>query len=121
MKKKKWGRIVTIGSANQYNNHPELSIYGVTKAAQMKLVQNIAPFIAPYGITINNIAPGAIETPRNDEALSDNEFRKKVENSIPVGYIGSADDMNAAALLLCSDEGRYITGSEIVVDGGMRL
>lgn len=121
MKKKKWGRIVTIGSANQYNNHPELSIYGVTKAAQMKLVQNIAPFIASFGITINNIAPGAIETPRNDEALSDNKFRKKVEESIPVGYIGSADDMNAAALLLCSDEGRYITGSEIVVDGGMRL
>ena len=121
MKKKKWGRIVTIGSTNQYNNHPELLIYGVTKAAQMKLVQNIAPFIAPFGITINNIAPGAIETPRNGEALSDNEFRKKVEESIPVGYIGSANDMNAPALLLCSDEGRYITGSEIVVDGGMRL
>ncbi len=121
MKKNKWGRIVTIGSTNQYNNHPELSIYGITKAAQMKMVQNIAPFIAPYGITINNIAPGAIETPRNDKALSDESFRKKVEDSIPAGYVGSPDDMNAAALLLCSDEGRYITGSEIVVDGGMRL
>ncbi len=121
MKKNNWGRIVTIGSTNQYNNHPELSIYGVTKAAQMKMVQNIAPFIAPYGITINNIAPGAIATPRNDKALADREFRKKVEASIPAGYIGAADDMNGAALLLCSDEGRYITGSEIVVDGGMRL
>ena len=121
MKEKKWGRIVTIGSTNQYNNHPELSIYGVTKAAQMKLVQNIAAFIAPYGITINNIAPGAIETPRNAKILSDRESRKEIEKSIPVGYIGSANDINAAALLLCSDEGRYITGSEIVVDGGMRL
>lgn len=121
MKKNNWGRIVTIGSTNQYNNHPELSIYGVTKAAQMKMVQNIAPYIAPFGITINNIAPGAIETPRNDKALSDKEFRKKVENSIPAGYIGCPTDMNGVALLLCSDEGRYITGSEIVVDGGMRL
>ncbi len=121
MKNNKWGRIVTIGSTNQYNNHPELSIYGVTKAAQMKLVQNIAPFIAPYGVTINNIAPGAIETPRNDRALSDEEFRKKIEVSIPMGYVGAPTDMNGAALLLCSDEGRYITGSEIVVDGGMRL
>ncbi len=121
MKRNKWGRIVTLGSINEYNNHPELSIYGVTKAAQMKLVQNIAPFVAPFGITINNIAPGAIATPRNDEALSDETFYQKVVASIPAGYIGDATDMNGAALLLCSDEGRYITGSEIVVDGGMRL
>lgn len=121
MKKNNWGRIVTIGSTNQYNNHPELSIYGVTKAAQMKMVQNIAPYIAPFGITINNIAPGAIETPRNDKELSNDEFRKKVESSIPAGYVGYPTDMNGAALLLCSDEGRYITDSEIVVDGGMRL
>ena len=121
MKKNNWGRIVTIGSTNQYNNHPQLSLYGMTKAAQMKLVQNIAPFIAPFGITINNIAPGAIATPRNDASLSDEEFHKKVVASIPAGYIGSPRDMNGAALLLCSEEGRYITGSEIVVDGGMRL
>ncbi len=121
MKKNNWGRIVTIGSTNQYNNHPELLIYGVTKVAQMKMVQNIAPFIAPYGITINNIAPGAIATPRNDKALADEAFYKKIIEAIPMGYIGDAKDINGAALLLCSEEGRYITGSEIVVDGGMRL
>lgn len=121
MKDQGFGRIITIGSTNQYNNHPELSIYGVTKAAQMKLVQNIAPYVAKYGITVNNIAPGAIDTPRNDAALSNAEFRRKVENSIPMGYIGKATDINGAVLLLCSEEGRYITGSEIVIDGGMRL
>lgn len=121
MKKSNWGRIVTLGSTNQYNNHPELSLYGVTKAAQFKMVQNIAPLIASYGVTINNIAPGAIETPRNDAVLSNADFRKKIESSIPMGYVGDAKDMNAAVLLLCSEEGRYITGSEIVVDGGMRL
>lgn len=121
MKKNGWGRIVTLGSVNQYNNHPELSLYGVTKAAQKKLVENIAPNLAPFGITVNNIAPGAIETPRNDAALADDEFRRKVVASIPAGYVGAPDDMNGAALLLCSDEGRYITGSEIVVDGGMHL
>ncbi len=121
MKTAKWGRIVTLGSVNQYNNHPQLALYGMTKAAQMKLVENIAPYIAPYGITINNIAPGAIETPRNDAALADSDFRKKVIDSIPAGYVGDPKDINGAALLLCSDEGRYITGSEIVADGGMRL
>lgn len=121
MKANKWGRIVTIGSVNQYNNHPELSIYGVTKSAQMKLVENIAPYIAPFGVTINNIAPSAIETPRNSEAFQNDDFKAKVEKSIPLGFIGSAKDINGAALLLCSDEGRYITGSEIIVDGGMHL
>ena len=120
MKAKGWGRIVTIGSVNQYN-HPELSFDGVTKAAQKKMVENIAPSLAPFGVTVNNIAPGAIETPRNDAALADDGFRKKVVASIPAGYVGNPKDMNGAALLLCSDEGRYITGSEIIVDGGMHL
>ena len=121
MKQKGWGRIVTIGSVNQYNQHPELSLYGVSKAAQKKMVENFAPQLAPYGVTINNVAPGAIETPRNDEALSDDGFRNKVVGSIPCGYIGKPLDISPAVLLLCSDEGRYITGSEIIVDGGMHL
>lgn len=121
MKHNGWGRIVTIGSVNQYNQHPELVIYGMTKAAQFKMVENIASGLAPYGVTINNIAPGAIYTPRNEEALSDPEFKKKVENSIPCGYVGLPQDISPAVLLLCSDEGRYITGSEIIIDGGMHL
>lgn len=121
MKKKGWGRIVTIGSVNQYNQHPELSLYGVSKAAQMKLVQNIAPQLAPFGVTVNNIAPGAINTPRNEDALKDVEFKKKVAKSIPCGYIGNPEDISPAVLLLCSHEGRYITGTDIIIDGGMHL
>lgn len=121
MKEKGWGRIVTLGSVNQYNNHPELSLYGVTKAAQMKLVENIAPSLAPYGVTINNVAPGAIDTPRNEEALSDAKFKQKVVASIPCGYIGKPEDISPAVLLLCSDEGRYITGTDLIIDGGMHL
>lgn len=121
MKNKGWGRIVTVGSVNQYNQHPELSLYGVTKAAQFKLVQNIAPQLAPFGITVNNVSPGAISTPRNEEALSNKEFRQKVENSIPCGYVGEPEDISPAVLLLCSNEGRYITGADLVIDGGMRL
>ncbi len=121
MKNKKWGRIITIGSVNQYNQHPELSLYGVSKAAQLKLMKNIAPYLAPYGVTVNNVAPGAIYTPRNEEALGNEKFRQIVENSIPCGYIGKPEDIAPAVLLLCSDEGRYITGAEIKIDGGMSL
>lgn len=121
MKKRGWGRIVTVGSVNQYNNHPELSLYGMTKVAQMKLVENIAPSLAPFGITVNNVSPGAVNTPRNKEALSDEAFRKKVIASIPCGYVCEPKDVSPAVLLLCSDEGRYITGADIKIDGGMSL
>ncbi len=121
MVKQKWGRIIAIGSVNQYNNHPELSIYGMTKAAQKKLVENYAPYLAPYGVTINNIAPGAIFTPRNADALSDKAFNKKVVDSIPAGYVGKPEDISPAVLLMCSEEGRYITGADLVIDGGMSL
>ncbi|MBQ9112596.1 MAG: SDR family oxidoreductase [Clostridia bacterium] len=121
MKAKGWGRIVTVGSVNQYNNHSELSLYGMTKAAQMKLVSNIAPFLAPYGVTVNNVAPGAIATPRNSAVYEDEELRKKVESKIPCGRFGKPEDISPAVLLLCSDEGGYITGTDIVIDGGMRL
>ena len=121
MKKKRWGRIVTVGSVNQYNNHPELAIYGMTKAAQKKMVENIAPFLAPYGITVNNIAPGAIDTPRNAAVLQDEALKARVEAKIPCGYVGEPSDISPAVLLLCSDEGRYITGAEIIIDGGLCL
>ena len=85
------------------------------------MVQNIAPQLAPSGITINNVAPGAIGTPRNEEALSDADFKKKVESKIPCGYIGKPEDIAPAVLLLCSDEGRYITGADLKIDGGMSL
>lgn len=121
MKEKGWGRIVTLGSVNQYNQHPELSLYGVTKAAQYKMVKNFAPALAPHGITINNVAPGAIATPRNAAVYDDPALRASVEAKIPCGRFGTPAEISPAVLLLCSDEGAYITGSEIVIDGGLSL
>ena len=121
MQEKGWGRIVTVGSVNQYNQHPELSLYGVTKAAQLKLVKNIAGALAPHGVTVNNIAPGAIDTPRNAEFLSAEANRAAVNAKIPCGYVGEPRDIAPAVLLMCSDEGRYITGTDLIIDGGMHL
>lgn len=121
MKEKGFGRIITIGSVNQYRRHPELSMYAATKCAVMSMVQNIAKQSAPFGVTVNNIAPGAIATPRNASVYNDAEKRQQVEASIPVGRFGTPADCAGAVLLLCSDEGSYITGADIVIDGGMRL
>lgn len=121
MKENKWGRIVTLGSVQQYKPHKDMAIYAATKCALMSFVKNIGKQLAPYNVTVNNLNPGVIATPRNDKALSDKEYYKKIIDGIPMGYIGEPEDMVAAALLLCSDEGRYITGIDLLVDGGMSL
>lgn len=121
MKTKKWGRIVTVGSVQQYKPHPDMAVYAATKAAQLNLVQNLAVQLAPYGITVNNMAPGVIATPRNAEALADPEYAPKVYAKIPAGYAGTVEDCAAGVLLLCSEEGRYITGIDLIIDGGMHL
>jgi len=121
MKEKGFGRIVTIGSVNQYRSHPELSVYSATKCAVMKLVEIIAKQAAPFGVTVNNVAPGAIATPRNEGVYNDEEKRKAVEACIPMGRFGMPEDCVGAALMLCSEQGAYITGTDIVIDGGMKL
>ena len=121
MKEQGFGRIITIGSVNQHRQHPELSVYSATKCAVMSLVKNIAKQAAPFGVTVNNVAPGAISTPRNAEVYNDAEKRRAVESIIPVGRFGEPDDCVGAVLLLCSEEGAYITGADIIVDGGMSL
>lgn len=121
MKEKGFGRIVTIGSVNQYRQHSELSVYSATKCAVMKLVENIAKQVAPFGVTVNNVAPGAIATPRNESVYNDEEKRKSVESVIPMGRFGKPEDCVGAVLMLCSEQGAYITGTDIIIDGGMRL
>ncbi len=96
--------LITIGSAS--------------KAAQTNMVQSLSLQLAPFGITVNNIAPGVIYTDRNVVALSDPEYAKKVTASIPVGFYGEPDDCAGIASLICSEGGRYITGQSIYVDGG---
>ena len=121
MKENGFGRIVTIGSVNQYRNHPELSLYSATKCAVMKLVEVIAKQVAPFGITVNNVAPGAIATPRNESVYNNDEQRKAVESMIPMGRFGTPEDCVGAVLMLCGEQGAYITGADIVIDGGMKL
>lgn len=121
MEKKHWGRIVTVGSVQQYKPHKDMMIYAATKAAQMNMVQNLAKQLAPLGITVNNMAPGVIDTPRNADALADPVYHQKVMEGIPVGFAGTPADCAAPVLLLCSEEGRYINGIDLVVDGGMHL
>ena len=113
-----WGRIITIGSVQQDMPHPDMLIYSAIKSATLNIVRNIAVQLADKNITVNNVPVGTIYTDRNTEVLKNEEYHKKVKNDIPMKYIGEPEDCVAGVLLLSSDEGRYITGENLHIDGG---
>jgi NAD(P)-dependent dehydrogenase (short-subunit alcohol dehydrogenase family) len=118
---RRWGRLLTIGSVQEARPHPRMVVYAALKSAQANLVRNLGKQLGPHGVTINNLAPGVILTDRNTDRLVDPAYREKVRGNIPVGTFGEPKDCVGAALLLCSDAGRYITGQTLFVDGGMSL
>lgn len=117
----RWGRILTLGSVQETRPHREMLVYSSLKHAQTGLVLGLAKQLAPHGVTINNLAPGVIQTDRNTDALSDPDYAREVRAAIPAGFLGESTDCVGAALLLCSDAGRYITGQNLFVDGGLGL
>jgi len=114
-----WGRVVTIGSVQQVMPHPAMMVYAGTKAAQFNWVLNLARQYGGHGVTVNNLAPGAILTARNQAQMQ--REGAALAQRIPVGRLGAPDDLVGAALLLCSDAGRYITGGDLYVDGGRHI
>ena len=121
MQRQKWGRIITIGSVQEAKPHPDMLIYSASKAAQENMVRSLSLQLAPFGITVNNVAPGVIATDRNVQALSDAEYAQKVRDSIPAGFYGQPEDCAGIVSLLCAQDGRYITGQSIFVDGGKSI
>ncbi|MDD2441716.1 MAG: SDR family oxidoreductase [Clostridiaceae bacterium] len=116
-----WGRIITVGSVQEAKPHPDMVVYAATKAAQTHMGKALAIQLAPHGVTVNNIAPGVILTDRNTEALQNEAYAQAVLDKIPLKSFGEADDLSGIVLLLCSEQGRYITGQNIYVDGGMGI
>jgi len=121
MRERRWGRVVTIGSVQEETYNDKFAAYGALKAAQAHLVKSLAKAYSGEGITFNNIAPGVINTVRNEDFLADSEAKEEMLSRIPIGRIGRPEDCSGAALLLCSQAGEYITGANIFVEGGLRL
>lgn len=109
------GRILLMSSVTGQRSVPQLAAYGMTKAAIEALARNLSPELAPLGITVNAIAPGATATPRT---LADAGWQEGWAAAIPTRRTATVGDVASAALFLLSDEAAQITGQSLVVDGG---
>ena len=113
------GRIINVSSVHEDRPMPTNSPYCAAKGGLRMLMRTIAVELAPEGITVNNIAPGAIETPIN-ENLKDNPGQmQELLSGIPLGRIGQPEEVAELAIYLASDAASYVTGSSFVIDGGM--
>jgi glucose 1-dehydrogenase len=119
MNVKQPGKIINISSVHEELPFPHFTSYCASKGGMKMMMRNLSIELAPYGITINNVAPGAIETPINTQLLNDPVKLKALLANIPLGRLGQTSDVAGVAAFLASEEANYITGATIVVDGGL--
>lgn len=113
------GKIINISSVHEELPFPHFTSYCASKGGMKMMMRNLSIELAPYGITINDIAPGAIETPINTQLLNDPVKLKALLANIPLGRLGQTSDVAGVAAFLASNDADYITGATIVVDGGL--
>lgn len=116
----RWGRIVMISSSSAQRGSPRVAHYAAAKGGVIVLTKSLANEYAPHGITVNNVPPSSIDTPmsRQSQAAGRLGTPEQLAKLIPLGHMGSPDDIAAAVGFLCSDEAGFITGQVLGVNGG---
>lgn len=113
------GKIINVSSVHEELPFPHFTSYCCSKGALKMFTRNLAVELAPLGITINNIAPGAIETPINSKLLNSPDLLKALLGNIPLNRLGQPRDVAGIAAFLASSDADYMTGSTVYVDGGL--
>lgn len=119
MDAKKPGRVINISSVHEDMVFPNFASYCAAKGGMRMLMRDLAMELGPSGITVNNVAPGAIATPINSKMMSNPTQLAALLNNIPLGRMGTPEEVASLVAFLASDEAAYVTGSTYVMDGGL--
>ena len=119
MEVKQPGKVINVSSVHEDLPFPHFTSYCASKGGMKMVMRNLSIELAPFGITVNNIAPGAIETPINTALLHDPTKLNALLENIPLARLGKSTDVAGVAAFLASADADYITGATIVVDGGL--
>lgn len=113
------GKVINISSVHEELPFPHFTSYCMAKGGLKMMMRNLAIELAEFGITVNNIAPGAIETPINKRLLADPKLLDPLLANIPLHRLGKPEDVAGLAAFLASSDADYITGTTSVIDGGL--
>ena len=113
------GRVILVGSVNSFASERFAAPYASSKGGIRMLTRSAAIDLAQYGITVNMIAPGPIATPATRERFDEPGLRQTLERVMPAGLPGKPADIAAAALFLASPDSGFVSGTDLVVDGGL--
>jgi 3-oxoacyl-[acyl-carrier protein] reductase len=121
MKRQKSGRIVIVSSTAGQRGEGGVSHYGASKGGQISFTKSLAAELGPFGINVNAVAPGWVDTDMCADVFADASFRKSIEDSIPVGRVAAPEDIAWPIVFLCTDWARHINGEILNVNGGSVL
>ena len=113
------GKVINISSVHEELPFPHFASYCASKGGVKMLTRTLSVELAPLGVTLNSIAPGAFVTPINTALLQDKEKLAAVTKNIPLGRLGQPEEVAGLAAFLASSEADYVTGTTYVIDGGL--
>lgn len=121
MKERRFGRIVIVSSTAGQRGEANVSNYAASKGAQISFTKSLAAELGPFGINVNSVAPGWVDTDMCADVFAKPGFRKSIEDSIPVGRVAAPEDIGWPIVFLCTEWARHINGEILNVNGGSVL